>query len=196
MGKPNTPFFIKFFQRWSIFKVSSFKKAENKTERKIPIKFLGVTLDENISWGGTICRIKTKLGKNIRLLYHIKALLEEKSLKSIYFACNHSYLNYANIAWDSTYRTKLKTIHFHQKHAAHIVFNGEKLTHSHPLMQSLNALNIYQINLYHHLAFMYKFNKNKATLTFNKLIKKPFHKHPTKFYKICLSLKAISLQST
>ena len=43
---------------------------------------------------------------------------------------------------------------------------------------------------------MYKFNKNKATLTFNKLIKKPFHKHPTKFSKICLSLKAISLKST
>ena len=92
--------------------------------------------------------------------------------------------------------TKLKTIHFHQKHAVHIVFNVEKLTHSHLLQQSLSALNIYQINLYHHLAFMYKFNKNKATLTFNKLIKKPFHKHPTKFSKICLSLKAISLKST
>ena len=38
-------------------------------------------------------------------------------LKSIYFACTHSYLNYANIAWESTYRSKLKTIHFHQKHA-------------------------------------------------------------------------------
>ena len=141
--------------------------------------------------GATICRVETKLVKNIRLLYRTKALLEEKSLKSIYFAYTHSYVNYANIAWDSTYRTKLKTIHF-----AHIVFNEENLTHSHPLLQSLNALNVYQINLYQHLAFIYKFNKHKATLTFNKLIKKPFHKHPTKFSKICLSLKDISLKST
>ena len=126
-------------------------------------------------------------------MYCTKVLFEEKSLKSIFFAYTHSYLNYA---LDSTYRTKLKTIHFHQKHAPHIVFNSEKLTHSHTLLQSLNVLKVYQINLHQHLAIMYKFNKHKATLTSKKLIKKPFHKHPTKFSKICLSLKDISLKST
>ena len=43
---------------------------------------------------------------------------------------------------------------------------------------------------------MYKLNKNKAPLTFNELIKKPFHKYPTKFSDNCFSLKAISLKST
>ena len=67
--------------------------------------------------GEDICTVETKPVKNIRLLYRTKALLQENALKSIYFACTHSYLNYANIAWESTYRSKLKTIHFHQKHA-------------------------------------------------------------------------------
>ena len=31
--------------------------------------------------------------------------------KIIYFSYIHSYLNYTNVAWDSTYYTKLKTIH-------------------------------------------------------------------------------------
>ena len=43
---------------------------------------------------------------------------------------------------------------------------------------------------------MYKLNKNKAPLTSNELIKKPFHKYPTKFSKNCFSLKAISLKPT
>ena len=43
---------------------------------------------------------------------------------------------------------------------------------------------------------MYKLNKNKAPLTFNELIKKPFHKYPTQFSENCFSLKAISLKST
>ena len=43
---------------------------------------------------------------------------------------------------------------------------------------------------------MYKLNKNKALLTFNELIKKPFHKYPTKFSENCFSLKAISLKPT
>ena len=76
------------------------------------------------------------------------------------------------------------------------VFNENKLTQSRPLLRSLNALNVYQINLYQHLAFMYKLNKNKAPLTFSELLKKPFHKYPTKFSENCFCLKAISLKST
>ena len=130
--------------------------------------------------------------------YHTaqKHLLEEKSLKSIYFAYIHSYLNCGNIASASTYRTKLKTIHFHQKHAVRIVFNEDKLTQSRFLLRSFNTLNVYQISLYQHLAFMYKLNKNKAPLTFSELIKKPFHKYPTKFSENCFTVKAVSLKST
>ena len=148
------------------------------------------------SWEEHVRTFETKLAKNIGLLYRLKPLLEEKSLKSIYFTYIHSYLNYANLTWASTYRTKLKTIHFHQKHALRTVFNEDKLTQSRPLLLSLNALNVYQINLYQHLAFLYKLNKNKAPLTFSELIKKPFHKYPTIFLENCFRLKAIFLKST
>ena len=45
----------------------------------------------------------------------------ESSLKCIYFAYTHSYVNYENIAWASTYRTKLKEIPLTSK-ACCIVF--------------------------------------------------------------------------
>ena len=153
-------------------------------------------LDENISWEEHIRTVETEIAKNIGLIYHAKHLLEEKSPKSIYFAYIHSYLNYANIAWGSTYRTKLKTIHFYQKHAVCNVFNEDKLAKSRPLLQSLNALNVYQINRYQHLTFMYKLNKNKVPLTFSELFKKPFHKYPTKVSENCFGFKAISRKST
>ena len=151
---------------------------------------------ENISWEEHIRTVETKLAKSIGLLFRIKSLLEEKSLKSIYFVYFNSYLNYSNIAWGSTYRTKLKTIHFHQKHAVRIVFNEEKLTYSRPLLRSLNTFNVCKINLYQHLAFMYKLNKNKVPLIFNESIKRQFHKFPTKFPENCFSLKDISVKST
>ena len=130
------------------------------------------------------------------MLYRAKPLLQAKSLKSIYFVYIHSYLNYANIAWGSTYRNKLKTIYFHQKHAVCIVFNEDKLTHSRPLLRALHALNAYQTNLYQHLNFMYKLNTNQVPSIFNDLIKKPERKYPTKFSKICFNLKAFSLKTT
>ena len=141
--------------------------------------------------------MKILLGKNIfaQLNLNFQKILDcfiilnhckSKSLKSIYFAYIHSYLNYANIAWGNTYRTKLKTIYFHQKHAVCIVFNEDKLTHSRPLLRALHALNVYQINLYQHLNFMYKLNTNQVSSIFNDLIKKPEHKYPTRFSNFLL----------
>ena len=63
------------------------------------------------------------------------------------------------------------------------------MAHSRPLLRSLNALNIYQINLFQPLRFMYNFNKNGAPIIFNNLIKEPIHKYPTKFSKNSFSLK-------
>ena len=104
-------------------KLPDLKIANNQIERKKAIKFLGEMLDENANWQEHIRTVENKIAKNIGLLYRAKYLLNELSLKCIYFAYIHSYLNYANIAWASTYRTKLKAIYLLQKRAVRIVFN-------------------------------------------------------------------------
>ena len=75
-------------------------------------------LDENITWKDHIHTIEKKIAKHFGLLYRTKQLLNEEYLKIIYFSYIHSYLNYANVARASTCYTKLKTIHYQQKHAA------------------------------------------------------------------------------
>ena len=122
-----------FFQKNRIkdyipLKLSKLKIANTALERTNATKLLGVLLDENVTWKNHICYVEKKLAKNSGLLYRAKYLLDESSLKTVYFSYIHSYLNYANIAWTSTYQTKLKTIYY-QKHAARIVFNQEKNLH-------------------------------------------------------------------
>ena len=146
-----------------------------------------------MNWQERIHTVEKKLAKNIGLLYRAKYLLNESSLKCIYFAYIHSYLNYANIASASNYRTKLKAIHVLQKRAVRIILNENNITHSRPLLQSLNGLNVYQINRFQHLCFMYNFNKNETPIIFNNLIKNPIHMYPTKFSKNNFSLKMFFL---
>ena len=67
------------------------------------------------------------------------------------------------------------------------------MTDSRPLLQSLNALNVYQINLFHYLCFMYNFKKNENPIIFNNLIKKPVHRYPTKYSKNSFTLKTFFL---
>ena len=78
-------------------------------------------------------------------------LLDQTSLKNTYFSCIYYYLNYANITWASNHITISNKIRTEQKHAARIVFNKNKVSHSRPLLRSLNPLSVYQINLYQHL---------------------------------------------
>ena len=58
------------------------------------------------------------------------------------------------------------------KRAVRFVFNEDRLSHSRPLLRKINALNVYQTNLYQHLNFMHKFNNQKTPRIFNDLIKK------------------------
>ena len=89
-------------------------------------------------------------------MYRASKLLNFHSLKCIYFSIIHSYINYANKVWGSTFQTHLKGIHLKQKHAVRIIFHKSRLEHSRPLMYSIKALNIYQLNLHQILLFMHK----------------------------------------
>ena len=89
-------------------KLPDLRIVNSILKRQASIKFLGIMLDENILWKEHIKTVENKLSKNIGLLCKSKQLLDNESLKSIYFSYIHSYLNYGNIAWASTNPTKLK----------------------------------------------------------------------------------------
>ena len=85
---------------------------------KLKENLLGVMLDEHISWIDHARTIENKVAKNIGLLYRVNQFLNEDS-KTVYFSYIHSYLNYANIAWDvcneiekSLFETKTCSTHF------------------------------------------------------------------------------------
>ena len=67
-------------------------------ERESSIKFLGVWIDENLTWRDHIYTVENKITKNIGLLYQGKHYHDDNCLKQIYYAYIHAYLNYANIA--------------------------------------------------------------------------------------------------
>ena len=76
------------------------------------IKFLGIMLDEHLTWRNHITAIENKISKKLGLLYKAKRVLNMNALKSLYFSFIHSYLNYGNIVWASVTQTKLKKLVF------------------------------------------------------------------------------------
>ena len=74
-----------------------------------------------------------------------------------------------------------KKIHYLQKQAARIIVNEDRLCHSWSLLKNLNALNVYQINLYQNLNFMHRIKMGNIPEVFQETVKKPNHKYPTIF---------------
>ena len=70
-----------------------------EVKRENSLKFLGVIVDENLTWRNHIELIENKIAKNIGVLFKASKLLNIRCLKNIYFALIHSYINYANITW-------------------------------------------------------------------------------------------------
>ena len=89
----------------------------------------------------------------------------------------YSYVNYSNTAWASTNKTKLKKIFGEQKQVARIIFNQDRFTHARPLLKTLNALNVYQINLFQVLLFTHKINTNSSPRIFIHQFQTINHKH-------------------
>ena len=92
--------------------------------------------------------------------------------ENIYFSFIHSFINYGNIAWGSTYKTKLNKIFTYQKKAARVIFFADHLSYSEPFILDINALNVYQINIYQNVILLYKAHIGTApSMLFNKFSK-------------------------
>ena len=92
--------------------------------------------------------------------------LNQKSRKNIYFSFIHSYINYGNIAWAVTSKTKLKKISTDQKKADRAIFFADCHAHPKPLILEMNARNAYQINMYQNLILLYKTHIGTTPLIF------------------------------
>ena len=157
----------------------TFNNIEIKRESSV--KFLGVIIDENLTWKNHIEVVENKISKNIGVLYRASHLLDFKDLLKIYFSFIHIYIRYANIAWAKTFKTKLQGILKKQKHAARITFHANRFDHSRPLLKEMKALNVYQINLIQTLKFMYKTIYGINPRLFLPKFREVDHQYPTRF---------------
>ena len=64
-------------------------------------KFLGVIINENLTWTDHINVINNKCNKSIGILRKLHNTLPKSTLVTLYNTLVYPYLNYCNIAWAS-----------------------------------------------------------------------------------------------
>ena len=138
-------------------------------DRENVTKFLGLPIDKNFTGKQHINDVNTKISKSIGILYKSRGTVKQTLLKQLYFSFIHCYLNYANIVWSSTYKSKLEGLYCHQKHAARLINFKDKFTNAQLLLLGVKALYIFQINLFCIIYFMFKCKEKIARPFFHSL---------------------------
>ena len=108
--------------------------------RATNVKFLGVIINENLSWHMHIELVTNKVSKVIGIISKVKWLLPASTLKLLYTGLVLPYLNYCNVVWAGGYRTKLKPLLLLQKRAVRVICGVHYLTKSASLFKSLKLL--------------------------------------------------------
>ena len=128
------------------------------TEQTTHFKFIGYQLDETWSWNLHISMIACKLARNIGLLYKLRKVLNNDTLRNLYFSLIQPYFINGLHVWGTAANTHLQQVITLQKKAIRIISNSHPKDHSIPLFKKYNILPIksqYELNV---ALFMYRVN--------------------------------------
>ena len=108
-----------------------------------PINFLGVLLDEKLSWCSHIDRLCKIMSKFIGVLNRVKHNLSVSAMLLVYNGLILPHLSYGAVAWGAATQTRIDKILIKQKHIIRLMLNKTRFEHSHPLFEHLGLLNIH-----------------------------------------------------
>ena len=87
----------------------------NVIEQVKEIVFLGVVLDEHLTWKPHVAHVANKISKSIGIIRRASPYLQKSSLRTLYFSMIYPYLPYCSLVWSSTYPTNLSRLVVLQK---------------------------------------------------------------------------------
>ena len=122
--------------------------------------FLGIIIENDLSWCKHITAINTKISQVIGVLAKIRSKISTRAAMHIYDALIFSHLNYCNLLWGNASKTMLNPLYILQKRALKICYKLPKLTRTDVLFQSVKKLTLFDINKLQTNTFIYKFNNN------------------------------------
>jgi hypothetical protein len=127
-------------------------------------KFLGLIIDNTLSWKDHINQLATKLSAACYSIRILSAVMTKKSLM-IYFAYVHSIMSYGTIFWgNSTCSISIFKI---QKRIVRIIAKAINKDSCHPLSRQLNILPFYSQYIFSISVFVVK---NLDSFKFNSAI--------------------------
>ena len=126
-------------------------------ERVKTFRFLGLVLNETLTWSDHILDTANKISKTLGIMSRLKNTLPGKVLKLIYTSLILPRLHYCNLAWGH----KPERLNGLQKRAIRLITKSKYNAHTEPLYKEMKQLNLQDIHISNKLKFFYKLENNR-----------------------------------
>ena len=143
-------------------------------------KFLGVYIDEHLTWQAHINYIAGKVSRGIGILKKAKKYLNRSTLHLLYYTFIYPYIGYCNIIWGNTYSTYLYKLQILQKKIVRLIDNLRFRAHTAESFKRLRILKCREIHKYQIGQFVYKHKENLFPPLFSYLFYTNTHGHDTR----------------
>ena len=132
-----------------------------RLERVFITKFLGVIIDENLTWKNHIDGVTKTISQNIGVINKLKYFVPERVLHTLYCTLVLPYVNYNILVWGSTCCSSMDKILKLQKWAVRSITKSHYRSHSAPLFKQLKILNVYDTYKLEVGVFMFRYSLNQ-----------------------------------
>ena len=126
--------------------------------------FLGIYIDEHLSWAQHTDYLSKKIARNVGILSNLKHFLHMYIMNTLYYSLILSHLQYCTLLWANTYITCLNRLRILQKKAVQIITQSHYFAHSDPLFSKLQQLLLKLDDLYKHKLGIYIYRSTKGLL--------------------------------
>jgi len=112
------------------------------------IKYLGLLIDDRLTWKFHINELCKKLNRSVGMLYKIRHLCPKTVLRSLYFSIFNSHLVYGLPVWGNADKIYIEKINILQKKAIRAITFSDYKAHSLPIFKNLEILSIKDLYRY------------------------------------------------
>ena len=134
------------------------------------IKFLGVFIDESLTWKYHIDHINKKISRALYCVKQVKNLLPATSLKLLYTALIQPHLMYGLLIWGNATQSNLKKVFISQKRAIRTITNSDYNSHTDPLFKECRILKLHDLYKFQVCNFIQDYLSGELPESFNGMI--------------------------
>ena len=149
-------------------------------ERKSEARFLGVIVDDKLSWATHIKAIRTKMSRFIGVMYKIKHKLPIKARLQIFQSLVQSHLNFCSLIWGFAAKSHIDSLFTKQKQGMRAVMagyvnyrykDGKIPDHTKPAFKEHGVLTVQGVIVKNALILMHKINNMPSSSIINRTIR-------------------------